>query len=316
MPEEIEDEAPDALFEEAVSWLTRLREPGARAADRAAFARWRADPRHAAAYAQAERLLGALGQPAAELARQSPAMVPSRRRGRRRLAAAAIAAALALATWLGTGGFDDLRSDHVTAVGERETVTLDDGSALVLNTDSALAMDLAGAVRHVALHRGEAFFRVAADATRPFVVTTPDGEIRVTGTAFNVRAVDGRSVVSVVEGVVEVTAAAGGRAVRLGPGQQIAMADGGAAPVTGFDATAVTAWQRGQVVFYRTRLGDVVDELNRYQHGRLLVLSQHARELRVTGVFDTAEPAAVIEMIEATLPLEVIRFTDHLILLR
>ena len=320
MPEGIEDDASDAVFEDAVSWLTRLREPGANAADRAAFARWRAaDPRHEAAYAQAERLFGALARPAAELARRFPAMgalPPRRRQGGRRLAAAAIAAMLALGAWLGQGGFDDLRSDHMTGVGERAAVTLDDGSEVALNTDSALAVDLAGTTRRVALHRGEAFFRVARDAARPFIVATPEGEIRVTGTAFNVRVLDGHSVVSVVEGQVEVTASPGGTAVRLGPGRQVALAEGTAEPVVTFDATALTAWRRGQVVFYRTRLGEVVDELNRYQHGRVLVLSRRARALRVTGVFDADEPAAVIAVIEATLPLEVTRFTDHLILLR
>jgi transmembrane sensor len=322
MPQEIQDDAPDALFEEATLWLARLREPGAAAGDRAAFDRWRAaDPRHQAAYDQAARLWSALAAPAAELARQAPSAVTARPRpprrffARRRLAAAAMAAMLALGIWLGRGGFDDLRSDYVTSVGARQAVALGDGSELLLNTDTAIAVDLDAEARRVRLYRGEAYFRVAKDAARPFVIETPDGEIRVTGTAFNLRALDGRTVVSVVEGQVEVTAPPAAPA-RLGPGQQIATTADGLQAATGFDATVVTAWQRGQVVFYRTPLGEVVDELNRYQRGRILVLSARARDLRVTGVFDAGRPAAAIEVIEATLPLEVVRLSDHLILLR
>lgn len=333
MPQETQDDAPDPLFEEATLWLARLREPGATDGDRAAFDRWRAaNPRHQAAYDQAARLWAALAVPAAELARQAPAIpsagplagppvvAPAQRRGRRlfrarRLAAAAMAATLVLGLWLGQGGYDDLRSDYVTAVGARRAVALDDGSELLLNTDTAIAVTLGAATRRVRLYRGEAYFQVARDADRPFVVETGEGEIRVTGTAFNVRALGGQTVVSVVEGRVEVAAAASGPA-SLGPGRQITATADGLLPATDFDATALGAWRRGQVVFYRARLGEVVDELNRYQRGRILVLSTRARDLSVTGVFDAARPAAAIAVIEATLPLQVVRLTDHLILLR
>ncbi len=70
------------------------------------------------------------------------------------------------------------------------------------------------------------------------------------------------------------------------------------------------------MVFFRTPLGDVIDELNRYQRGRILVLGEKLRALPVTGVFDTRDPAAVIDIIEATLGVSSIRFTDALIVLR
>jgi transmembrane sensor len=239
-----------------------------------------------------------------------------RRRGRLRIALA-MAALVAAAAWLGQGGLDDLRSDHVTAVGEQDSIVLADGSTALLNTDTALAVDVDGDERRVRLFRGEALFQIARDAARPFIVGTGESEVRVTGTAFNVRTTGAGTVVSVTEGRVEVAAAAdAARPVRLRQGQQIVIGPAGPGPVTGFDAMAVTAWQRGQVVFYRTPLGQVVEELNRYQYGRILVLSDHARGLKVSGVFDVRHPAEVIGVIEATLDLEVTRLGDHLILLR
>lgn len=319
MPEEPGNKPPDEIFEEAVRWHGLLREPGAAAADHARFALWLdEDPRHGEAYAEAVRLWEALGAPVAELAADASlgsALAQRRRRGRLATALAA-AAAFAAAAWLWQGGLDDLRSDHVTAVGGQDEIALADGSRMLLNTDTALAVEMDDAERRVRLFRGEALFEVARDPARPFIVDTDDGEVRVTGTAFNLRATGGGTVVSVLKGRVSVTPAAADQPVRLQRGQQVVVGPDGVGPVTGFDPTAVTAWQRGQVVFYRTPLGQVVQELNRYQYGRILVLSDRARDLEVTGVFDARNPPAVIDVIEAALDLDVVRLTDRLILLR
>ncbi|MFD2032140.1 hypothetical protein ACFSKM_20910 [Ancylobacter dichloromethanicus] len=60
----------------------------------------------------------------------------------------------------------------------------------------------------------------------------------------------------------------------------------------------------------------MIAELNRYQRGRILILSERVRALPVTGVFDTRDPAAVIDIIEATLGISSLRLTDALIMLR
>jgi transmembrane sensor len=328
MPDEMNGEPSDPVFEEAAAWLARLQEPGVSAADRARFARWLAhDPARRAVFDEAQRLSAALDAPAKALTadaivvpfppRPRPAPSAARPPRRRTVAAAAIAITIAAGIWLRQGGLDDLRSDYVTASGERETVALADGSKILLNTDTAVAIDLAGDRRTVRMFRGEAVFTVSADAARPFTVTTGDGRIQVLGTAFNVRLTSRQTVVSVLRGRVSVTAVGPAAAeTKLAAGQSASIGAAGVSPPAAFDRTAVTAWQRGQLVFYRTPLGNVVDELNRYQRGRILILSDRVRDLPVSGVFDARRPTAVIDVIERTLDVKATRLTDHLILLR
>jgi transmembrane sensor len=140
----------------------------------------------------------------------------------------------------------------------------------------------------------------------------------VVGTEFNVRKTEDATVVSVLQGQVEVTPeSAGKRAapVQLAAGEEASMGQVGVSPVNQFDPATVIAWQRGQVVFYRSLLAEVVAELNRYHRGQIVILSNHLRTLRVTGIFDTVRPTDAIDVIERTLHVKVTRLTDYLIFL-
>lgn len=313
----------DAAFEAASRWHARLREPDADAQTHEAFQEWlAADPRHFEAYEQAERLWAAMGSgPAgrrddAAIAVLIEGAVPRRRAGRNILAGLLVGLCLLGAEWVRRGGLDDLRADHIAAVGEHRTIELADGSVIELNTDTALAVALEPGERRIRLFRGEAFFAVAPDAERPFVVTTAEGEVRVTGTRFNVRMRDDVTEVGLAEGSVSLTAAARpGASLRLAPGEEGVLTPTGLGPVRPFEADAATAWRRGQMVFFRAPLGELIDELNRYQRGRIVILSERVRALPVTGVFDTRDPASVIDMIEATLGITSLRLTSALIIL-
>jgi len=311
------DSISDDLFEEATAWHVQMREPTASPEERQAFARWLdADGHNRAAYDEVTRLWEALAQPAAAVAAEHPvtplrstrrpepapvrAALPGRSFVRPALLAASVALMLAVGGWGIGGGFDDLRSDHVTAVGQRHGLDLADGSRILLNTDTALAVDLGDDHRRVRLYRGEAFFDVAPDAARPFTVRTGTGEVRVLGTRFNVRVAADRTIVTVIEGTVRITAD-GADPVVLTAGQAGSLAFGAARPSAAVDPSAATAWQRGQMVFYRTPLGEVVDELNRYHRGRIMILTEALRDRPVTGVFDATRPAAVVDLIESTL---------------
>lgn len=324
-------EPADAVLEEAAIWHARLREPdpdpAAAEARRAAFEAWlAADPTHRRAFAETERLWRQLETPVSRLLHDpAAAAAESRRLERRpprRLArATALAACLLVVIGLGAAWQDDvvdrLRSDHMTAVGETRPLDLADGSRVVLGTDSAVTVDLEPARRHVRLLRGEAWFDIAADRNRPFVVETSEGLVRVTGTRFGVRLQEGAAIVSLAEGRVALTAAGAGEAppVSLRPGQQARISDTAISRPETFDAAAVTAWLRGQFVFYDTPLPQVVKELNRYRNGRIVVADGDLARLKVSGVFRTDEPDAALAAMADTLPLRVTRLTGYLVLL-
>lgn len=314
----------DMVFDEASRWHARLREPDADAQTHEAFQAWLASgASHFEAYEQADRLWAALGG-APDQRRDEGAITaliesatPRRRLGRGIVAGLLLCLSLAGAEWVRRGGPDDLRADHIAAIGEHRTIRLDDGSVVELNTDTALAIDLAPGQRRVRLFRGEAFFQVVHDPQRPFVVSTGEGEVRVTGTSFNVRLRDDVTEVGLVQGAVSLTAAAHpDAALRLLPGEEGVLTPSGLGHVRPFEADTATAWRQGQMVFFRAPLGELIEELNRYQRGRILILSERVRALPVTGVFDTRNPAAVIDMIEATLGISSLRLTNALIVLR
>jgi transmembrane sensor len=73
-----------------------------------------------------------------------------------------------------------------TANGEQRTLTLPDGSVVRMNVETDLRIDYGSDRRHIQLLSGEAIFKVAPDAGRPFIVSTPSATVRALGTQFNV----------------------------------------------------------------------------------------------------------------------------------
>lgn len=286
----------DDCFAEAVRWHARLR--GADADVLAAHATWlAADPRHHSAMAEVESLYGRLEGPVqAEIHPHRP-----RHAGHRRgLAGLAVAAGLILAVTAGVHWPDT--HDASTAVGESKEVALADGSKVTLNTHSAIDVDIDGGHREVRLVRGEAFFQVAHDATRPFTVHTEYGQARVLGTVFDVRLDDRQTRVGVVEGRVAVQGGAG-ETLTLLAGDAATLDASGAHAAADGEADALSAWTRGQLVFYRAPLADVMREIDRYRHGATWVRGDTLRRLPVSGAFDVHDPDKALDAVVASLRL-------------
>src|SRR5690606_36135810 len=174
---------------QASEWLVLMEAGEPSAEDRARFEAWLSEPGHRSAYAELKGTWGRLHALAGRttlreaLAAADMPAASVRRAGRRRLrlaAATAAAAALAIGLILGAvllpPGGDE--TQYATRVGERSMVALSCGSTLELNTDTAVEVDYSGALRRVTLLRGEAYFRVAPDPARPFVVAAGPGTIR------------------------------------------------------------------------------------------------------------------------------------------
>lgn len=306
----------DDIHEQASLWHIRLREPGADERLREAHRQWlAADPLHARAFDETVELWGKLAEPVARVRAEEQAQWRARRRVFRPLAAAACLV-LALGgglLWQG-GVLDDLRSDYHTAVGQRQSVTLADGSRVELNTHSALAVSFSEGRRQVRLLRGEAWFEVQKDPARPFVVAVPQGTVTVTGTRFNVRLDDAQTTVSLAEGRVELDNA--GQHAELLPDQQSCLNASGLCPATGFDRQASGAWRQGQMVFYRTPLKQVIAELERYHHGHVFIHGEALANLPVSGVFATASADPVLQALHETLGVKVTRLGLGIVVLR
>lgn len=303
----------EALAEAAARWTLRLRD-GADAATVAAHAAWlTGGPCRAAAMVEAAAVLDLM-----DLA-LAPAVAKPRRvrmaggRSRRRSAiapavAAGLAACLVLAVGNGVlrhGARDGTRLS--APIGQMRHQTLADGSQITLNTDTVLEVRYGGGTRNVRLIRGEAFFDVAHDPSRPFVVESRAGSARVLGTAFDVRLRGRAARVSVLRGAVQVEPAhGGGRAVVqagqwawLGPDRPLAQALE--------DPVAVDAWRQGRLVVYRRPLSEVIAEINRYRRGRIILGGETLERTTVSGVFDVARPETALDALVASLDLRTAR---------
>lgn len=320
----------------AAYWDARLRSSDCSPADREAFCAWRdASPENADAFEELQALLGALRDekdaPEIRAMRDDALNLIERTQGRRRAFwGAGIAASVALLAgvliafqavpiWNGPWREMTLANGppaYETAIGERSTIALEDGTVATLNTDSRMEVDYSGAERLVALLQGQALFEVAKDPNRPFVVTAGNRRIEALGTIFEVRYIDDEIQVTLLEGLVEVagddeTAIIGDTGERaeppapqqLKPGQQLlASLNAETAEVRDADTERALIWREGRVSFEDTPLTDAIAEMNRYSTKRILAGDPALADIRINGVFFTGQQTNFVGALESYLP--------------
>ncbi|MFV3329864.1 FecR family protein [Pseudomonas sp. NY15437] len=290
------------LADEAIERLAQLHSGRAGAAERLDFLRWRGQSAdHEQAAREAEALWGALPE-----TRHAQRYRQRARRPRRVLAMAAAACVAAIALTLSLPQpLAGLFADYATATGERRMLELPDGSRVWLNSGSALSVDFSPQQRRLRLQGGEALFEVAKDAARPFIVEAKGGEVRAVGTRFDVDSRGPQVRVDVSEGVVQVNNA-GSAPVRLSAGERLSYRDSAAPdPVQPLDLSSASAWQRGKLIFNQRPLAEVLDELERYVPGRIVLTDGALRQHKVSGVFDLQDPGALLKTLERLQPVRV-----------
>jgi transmembrane sensor len=317
--EDMEPDAGDSIARAAQQWFVLLRDEDATDADRQRFAAWRAaDPAHARAWSETEQLWARMDTAVPALRARDAwqtARKPDVQISRRGWLRQAAAAALVLGGGAGFALSSDLFADHRTGLGERRSLKLADGSMVDLDADSALSVAFSAGQRRISLHRGRAFFQVAADPSRPFVVAANTGEIRALGTAFSVKiAPAGLVQVAVSEHGVAVSF--DGETARVDEGRALAYGTGGMGQVAPVDIASQLAWRQDRLFFQEAPLREVVADLDRYRPGRILIMDADLADLPVTGFFHAGQTEAALQTIEATLPVRLSRLTDRLVVIR
>jgi transmembrane sensor len=256
-----------------------------------------AGPEALIAYARSEDKVVALaGEPAARTA----SALPRRRTAPRVwLAAAAAAAVLFVAVallWPAIRG-----PVYVTGTGEQHSVSLPDGSTLLLNARSKVRVRFTERLRRLELLEGQALFSVATDATRPFVVFAGGTQVRAVGTEFDVYRKTSGTVVTVVEGRVAVSAPRESAAL-VAAGEQLTVAASerrASAKPQRANLTVVTAWTQRRLVFDDSTLAEVVEEFNRYNTRRLVLKDATLSAFPISGAFSSTNPASLVRFLEA-----------------
>lgn len=314
----------EELRRRAAEWCVVMASGNAGKAEKAGFAEWvTASPRHLEEYAALESLWDEaarfgpwLGHDTRVVSlypmRRSPMtgrLTPAAPRPSRALAALlAILAILAIMTvfLLGTSGpSGDALLRYTTVLGENRLLTLEDGSLVELNTDSAVTVDYNAERRLLQLESGEGFFTVRKDPARPFIVRSGATEVRAVGTAFNVKAVDDALSVTVLEGAVLVSgndddpadgvedSSAWQRSLSADRQLVVRKEPAGAALVErDVAARLITSWRHNKLSFTDAPLGEVVADFNRYNRRRILLAGENLGGLRISGTFDPRDPDA------------------------
>jgi transmembrane sensor len=320
------NKAGRAIIREASDWVVRLHEPGHSVDERKQFVRWlKRSPLHVHEFLQTEAnwlaledidaahaididaLLGASDGTVVPFSGNDSA--PPQQRKKRRFflpvgvaAAAALAAVLLLAQYV-------IPETYETALGEQRTVVLADGSIVELNTRSRIRVRVSGDYRDIDLVAGEALFTVADDPARPFRVFSDSVEVRAVGTQFNVYRQPAQTVVTVLEGHVEVrnrepddlSSASDG----AGPAAVVGLAAGdrAVARAAAISRSAIenpqraVAWRERRLVFENDLLAEVAAEFNRYNSQRIVLDDEALAARRINGVFNADRPEAIVQFL-------------------
>lgn len=322
----------DELHREAEQRFVRQLATDCSPDERAALAEWLVQsPEHARAYDAVRSIWKELGtlrhDPDAMSMRVGAEAVAAEmrreRRSSRRWVSAALAASLA-AVMVFWSGFDPRPAttpaagnlsvaEFHTAVGERRTDILADGSAVTLNTGSEIEAHLDGRQRELVLRKGEALFKVQHDAKRPFVVAVGKDTVTALGTQFQVRQADNESIVTLLSGSVRVKRPNGTTRI-LKPGERATLNERGGIIITHINPDESVSWSRGWLIFRDEPLARVVTEVNRYATRPILLGDPAMGTLRLSGNFRVGDSASMASAVAALLPLYVAEAGDDLVL--
>lgn len=313
--------SPDEIGRVAADWLI-LRERGLNAAQQAAFEMWLlADQRHATIYSETEESWNMLDRLKTGSGQRS--LYPKRRHGYAWALAGLAAAGLLL---LGVGKWHGPRSfteSDTTAAGVSRTIDLPDGSIVRLGSESEVAIRLTAAQRDVRLVRGEAYFKVAKNPERPFVVTIGRVAVRAVGTEFMINYHAQAVEVQVTEGKVRVNDADNGNSLLAAPapgempllvaGQRVVIGASETAAVPESALAAIGPTEQ-RLEFISVPLAEIVAEFNRHNLRRLVITDPKLGARRFGGTFFSGDEETFVRMLEANFPVTVERRTDETVL--
>jgi transmembrane sensor len=287
---------------EAGEWIQRLNESSGPPLGEEWMKWCQADPENLPAFERIQSVWDGFS-----IERTVPAASPARApRSRGALAAAAgLLIVAGAATWFSLHYSAELVFD--TAISEQRVETLSDGSRLDLAPDSRVGVRFTEGLREVRLDRGEAFFTVAHNSARPFIVHVNGLTVTAVGTAFDVRAGPSSTVVTVSEGRVSVGSAnAPATTVRADVGQRVTFSKPARRlSVAAVDPRIAESWRDGTLQYVGEPLEDVVSDVNRYSR-RKIVVAPALLQSRFTGTVSTADVGDWLAALQQIFPVDVV----------
>jgi len=287
----------DEIQEEAALWFARLRGGDLGKDVEPVFMAWlKASDEHERAFSRLCTAWDVLGD------------VPKSRRPRRHILARREVIGGAVAA--GIAGYFLLRPQaaeakiYRTAIGEQKHFTLPDGSSLFLDTASDLSVLCDGHTRKVTLACGRAHLEVKAQNDDALLMAAGGAQVVSRRGVFDIGLADGRVIVFLQQNDALVKTPGRGE-FRLQAGDRIILPASGEAAIDRPGRDAVTAWQRGILIFDQTALGDAVREMNRYSRLKLTVSDAKAAQMKISGAYGAGKAAEFLHTLTLLLPVRV-----------
>jgi transmembrane sensor len=285
-----------------------------------ALQRWRGQSEaHEQAFRSAARVYRRAATAAAELAGKEAAGAPQnppRRLARRALLTGAIAAAGAyvmvrppLGLW---PSIEELSADYRTAKGERRKIAIAPDVSLELNTQTSVALRSATDETRVELISGEAW-AASKTSSPPLVMLAGDGSITAAQASFNARCFGHTVTVACLDGSISV--AQDGKSVQLKRNQEVTYSEAGFEQAVQVEVAQVSAWQTGLLIFRDRPLASVIDEINRYRSGQIIIANAELRRRLVNGTFQLDKLDNFVAQVEQLLGAKVTRLPAGVVIM-
>lgn len=324
----------EKLVDEAEAWIVRLRSDRVTHDDKIQFSSWlNSSPEHLAAFDYAASIWETLGSFASlpEICEQAsqvdsstssqdniapsnvtqlssareakenqqPTKKTQRFSWKQASALAACYALIAIAFGFLSPDGNNTATTYETLAGEFLSVDLEDGSVLELNTKTQVEISFSKELRQLKLIRGEAYFAVEPDKSRPFVVDVGEGSVTAVGTAFNIRKDNSTTSVTVTEGIVDVALSEptySNEKRRVTVNQQVKLGQRGLSPIKNITSERSTAWRDKTLVFSDTDIAEALKELSRYLDTPAIA-DASLEDLRISGTFSLSHPDDTLDAI-------------------
>lgn len=288
-------------YAEAAAWLARLRAENRTREDEVRFRQWlAADPVNAERFEYVSTLWEDM-----DALRDVPRIERAPRKlTRRRLLTGSLAAftvgGLGLQWSIATAGV------YTTARGEQRRLTFEDGSRLMLNTDTSVKVRFDEEWRRIDLRRGQALFEVSTDP-RPFYVSAGSHNLTVERGRFDMRRETDHFSVLAIDGIAMLAEQSGppSAAVQISDGDRVRVDAADQIKHDRPNLNDVIAWQTGNAVFRGEALAQVVTEMNRYTERELVLMDQRAAALRISGVYRVGDNGAFARSLAKLLPIKI-----------
>lgn len=325
MSTRIETGEHDRRMREAGEWLLRLHDKSLPDSQVSEWIKWcETDPGNLVAFERMQTLWLNLGA-------STPPILNARKRWfdwrgmlgpRRRILAALAATVVTVVAVVGLWTESPSLLDHAArqASSALSTTLLPDGSSLVLGARTLVSVKY-GKDRRLEMREGEAFFQVAHDKERPFVVEAGPIEVLAVGTAFDIRRNEGRVSVAVADGRVEVSVlpdahdSTPARKLILDAGQEFKWDAGSARTyVAKIDRGAAASWRSGRLEYVKEPLGVVMADVNRYASRRIEIADAAIADLEFTGTVSTGSVDDWLDALPQAFPLVLETQSDRVVI--